>query len=91
MFKSSETHLVMPFLGKRKKQYLTSVLIWLEQIRVINILNNPVTFRIVLIIKNQKTISAPTFSTFYTLSKNNFMGTVIVQTNARVRNAVTGC
>lgn len=46
----------MPFLGKREKQYLTLVLIRLEKIRVINIFNNPIIFRTVLVLtKNQKT------------------------------------
>lgn len=80
----------MPFLGKREKRYLTLVLIRLEQIRVINILNNPIIFRTVLVlIKNQKTISASIFSTLYTVSKINFMGRVTVHINAHVRNGVS--
>lgn len=89
MLKSSETYLAMLFLGKRKNQYLTLVLIRLGLIRVINILNNPIIFRAVLI-KKQKTISASIFSTSYILRKVNFMGMVTIHINAHVRGVVSG-
>ena len=61
---------MMPLLGKTEKQNLTLFLIRLEQIRVINIWNNPIIFRTVLVlIKNQNTISASIFFTTYTLVK----------------------
>lgn len=89
MLKSSETHLAMLFLGNRKNQYQTLVLIRLEQIRVINILNNPIIFTAVLT-KNQKNISASIFPTSYILRKVNFMGVVTVHINAHARGGVSG-
>lgn len=52
-------------------------------IRVINILNNPIIFRTALVlIKNQKPISASILPTSCTLSEINFMGTITVHINA---------
>lgn len=57
---------------------------------MINILNNLLIFRIALVlIKNQKTISASIFSTSDTISKINVMGTVTVHINLHVRKDVS--